>query len=66
MDDGRRVRRDLAKDIQLAIDWLDAELTRLEALLSARYEPNRTSEDTLDFTDAFSRYAPDEIEDGGC
>jgi hypothetical protein len=63
-DDGRRVRRDLAKDIQSVIDWLDAELTKLEALLPARYEPDRASDDTWDFSDALSRYALDEIEDG--
>jgi hypothetical protein len=61
--DGRRQRRDLDRDIQAAIDWLDGELTKLEALLPARYEPDR-ADDTWDFSDVLGDYVTDQVEDG--
>ena len=52
-------RRDLAKDIQSAIDWLGAELTKLEAQLPPRYEDD-SEDDTWDFSDVL----PDGIGEG--
>jgi hypothetical protein len=58
--DGKIVRRDLGKDVQAAIDWLDGELTKLESILPPRYEPDRSSDDTWDFSDVLSRHALDD------
>jgi hypothetical protein len=52
-------RRDLAADIQTAIDWLGVELSRLEAKLPPRYE-TESDVDTWDFSDVLPDANSDE------